>query len=106
MLRGSEIRSEIWQAIGVAGTVAETLWFERGDLADQEFFWDFHFDAPAAMSQSDWELCRAEPEIDADELAQAAAQVAGLLLGDLRKKLIHTTRRLIVEARNPNTSIN
>lgn len=106
VFRGSEIRSEIWRAIGVAGTVAEAIWFERDDLAGQEFFWDFHFDAPAAMSPSDWKLCAAEPETDADELASAAAQVAGMLLGSLREELIKTARRLIIEARNVNTPIN
>lgn len=94
-----ESRPDVWRAIGVAGAVAEAIWFERDDRAVEENYWEFVFDEPAAMSPSDWKLCRAEPEIDADELAAAAAVVADLLLGELREKLIRAARRLIVEAR-------
>lgn len=39
------------------------------------------------MSGSDWYLCRAKPEIDADELCEAATKVAELLRGALWGKL-------------------
>ena len=105
VFRGSDNRPDVWRAIGIAGTVAEAIWFDRDGQADLELFWDFAFDEVAAMSPSDWRLCCAEPEIDSEELETAAADVAGLLLGELRETLIKTARRLIIEART-STPIN
>jgi len=105
----SERRKEILRAIGIAGIVAEDVLCEPADeaaMALEQYHWDFRFDYQEAMSESDWRLCAAVPEIDADELAKAATQVASLFLGPLRGELIKTARRLIVEARDPNTLIN
>lgn len=103
---GSESRPEAWRAIGIAGRVAEDVWFEHDDQAVDAYYWDFVFDEVAAMSTSDWQLCGAEPEIDADELSVAAAKIAGLLQGELREKLIKTARKLILEARDTSNPIN
>lgn len=100
VIAGSECRPAVWRAIGIAGVVGEDLWFEREEDAVKGYYWDFRFDTADAMSESDWYLCRAKPEIDADELCEAATKVAELLRGALWGKLIKTARKLIVEARN------
>jgi hypothetical protein len=99
---GSESRLEIWRAIGIAGIVAEDVLCETSAESAETtelYHWDYRFDYAEAMSLSDWQLCRAEPGVDADELADVATQVAELLLVELREKLIKTARRLIIEAR-------
>lgn len=107
-IAGSECRPEVWRAIGIAGVVAEDLWFEREEDAVEGHYWDFRVDTADAMSASDWHLCRAKPEVDADALCEAATKVAELLRGALWGKLIETARQLIVEARiatSPTTEV-
>jgi hypothetical protein len=77
--------------VGVAGSVAEWLWF-GGWIED--FF-------PDAMSESDWHLAGCAVDQPDDALMQAASDVGELFArgGPGWQELVAESRRLIVESR-------
>lgn len=82
----------------LAGTVAEDIGLERNVDAIERHCWDFHFDDPNCMSDSDWQLCGFKPGAADEFLCAAAAPVSDLLLGELRMPLGKVARSFIIRS--------
>jgi len=91
--------------IAVAGHVAECCWERSTCAAEQDWpesFLDNLWD-PDGMSATDWEMALHEPGCPTKKLARACEAVERLLSSKdiLWADLVGASRRLIVEARNP-----